>query len=147
MSYCCDRPGFLNLRKVSFLGGDCPVHYVNKMFNSIPSFYKAAPHPKCGVPKKNLRILSNISWREKPLLVENHCGRKFHIFPLVLFNMGVPGGSDDKESTCNEGNLGSIPGLGRSSGEGNGNPLQYPCLENPRRWRTLAGYSPWGRKE
>ena len=44
--------------------------------------------------------------------------------------MGFPGGSDDKESTCNAGDLGSIPGLVRSSGEGNGNPLQFSCLEN-----------------
>ena len=42
-----------------------------------------------------------------------------------------PGGSDDKVSAYNEGDLGSIPGLGRSPGEGNGNPLQYSCLENP----------------
>ena len=42
-----------------------------------------------------------------------------------------PSGSDGKESTCNEGDLGSIPGSGRSPGEGNGNPLQYSCLENP----------------
>ena len=44
---------------------------------------------------------------------------------------GFPGGSDGKESACNAGNLGSIPGSGRSRGEGNGNPLQYSCLENP----------------
>ena len=42
----------------------------------------------------------------------------------------VPGGSDGKEYACNEGDLGLIPGLGRSPGEGNGNPLQYSCLEN-----------------
>ena len=42
-----------------------------------------------------------------------------------------PGGSDGKVSSYNEGDLGSIPGSGRSSGEGNGNPLQYSCLENP----------------
>ena len=42
-----------------------------------------------------------------------------------------PGGSDGKESACNMGDLGLIPGLGRSPGEGNGNPLQYSCLENP----------------
>ena len=41
-----------------------------------------------------------------------------------------PGGSDAKASTCNEGDLGSIPGLGRSPGEGNGNPIQCSCLEN-----------------
>ena len=43
----------------------------------------------------------------------------------------MPGGSDGKESACNAVNLGSIPGLGRIPGEGNGNPLQYSCLENP----------------
>ena len=42
-----------------------------------------------------------------------------------------PGSSDGKESVCNAGDLGSIPGLGRSPGGGNGNPLQYSCLENP----------------
>ena len=45
--------------------------------------------------------------------------------------MGFPGGSDGKESACNAGDLGSIPGLGRSPREGNDNPLQYTCLENP----------------
>ena len=42
---------------------------------------------------------------------------------------GFPSGSVDKEFACNAGDLGSIPGLGRSPGEGNGNPLQYSCLE------------------
>ena len=47
-------------------------------------------------------------------------------------NLGCfPGGSDGKESACNAGDKGSIPGLGRSPGEGHGNPLQYSCLENP----------------
>ena len=44
--------------------------------------------------------------------------------------MGFPGGSDGKESACNAGDPGLIPGLGRSPGEENGNPLQYSCLEN-----------------
>ena len=43
--------------------------------------------------------------------------------------------------------LGSIPGWGSSPGEGNGNPLQYSCLENPHGQRSLAGRSPWHRKE
>ena len=43
-----------------------------------------------------------------------------------------PGGSEDKASACHAGDLASIPGLGRSPGEGNGNPLQCSCLENPR---------------
>ena len=45
--------------------------------------------------------------------------------------MGFPGGSVGEESACNAGDLGSIPGWGRSPGEGSGNPLQYSCLENP----------------
>ena len=44
--------------------------------------------------------------------------------------LGLPGGSDGKESACNVGDLGSIPGLGRSPGEGNGYSHQYSCLEN-----------------
>ena len=51
----------------------------------------------------------------------------------------TPGGSDHKESTCNAGELGSIPGLGRSPGGGNANPLQYFCLGN--------AYSSWSHKE
>ena len=49
-----------------------------------------------------------------------------------MFNpdLGFPGGSNSKESACNAGDLGSIPGSGRSHGEGNGNPLQYSYLEN-----------------
>ena len=46
------------------------------------------------------------------------------------FALGFPGGSDGKESACNVGDLGLIPGLGRSPEEGNGYPLQYPGLEN-----------------
>ena len=60
--------------------------------------------------------------------------------------MGSPGGSDGKESACKAGDAGLIPGLGRSPGEGNGNPLQYSCLENPHGQRSLVGYSPWDRK-
>ena len=54
---------------------------------------------------------------------------------------GFPSGCDGKESACNVGDLDSIPGLGRSPGEGNGNPLQYSCLENPTdgaAWQTTV---------
>ena len=51
-------------------------------------------------------------------------------YPSPVF-LGFPGGSDGKESACNEVDLGSIPGLGRSRGGGHGNPLQYSYLENP----------------
>ena len=57
--------------------------------------------------------------------------------------MGFSSASDSKESACNEGDLGSIPGLGRSPGGGNGNPLQYSYLENPTDrgawWATAHG--------
>ena len=56
--------------------------------------------------------------------------------------MSFPGGSDGKESTCNGGDMGLIPGSGKSPGEGNGNPLQYSCLENPMDrawWATVVG--------
>ena len=59
--------------------------------------------------------------------------------------MGSPGDSDGKESACNAGDLGSIPGSGRSSGEGNGNLLQYSCLEKSMDkeawWATVHGVS------
>ena len=57
--------------------------------------------------------------------------------------MGFPGGSEVTESACSAGDLGSIPVLGTSPGEGNGNPLQYSCLENPMDggpwWATVHG--------
>ena len=67
------------------------------------------------------------SWNAK---LQSHFGEQF-------------GGSDSKESTCNAGDLGSIPGLGRSPGEGNGTPFQSSCLENSMdrgAWRaTVCG--------
>ena len=64
-----------------------------------------------------------------------------YIINVMCLNHGFPCGSDGKASACNVGDPGSIPGLGRSPGEGNGNPLQYPCLENP----MDRGTYPWGR--
>ena len=68
----------------------------------------------------------------------------FHISEILRIGLinhcpiqGFPAGSDSKESACSAGDLGSIPGSGRSPGEGNGNPLQYSCLENPM--ETLKG--------
>ena len=52
------------------------------------------------------------------------------ILALVIVSLGFPCSSVSKESACSAGDPGSIPGLGRSPGEGNGNPIQYPCLEN-----------------
>ena len=64
--------------------------------------------------------------------------------------MGFPGGSVIKNPPANAGAAGGadwIPRLGRSHGGGNGNLLQYSCLENPMKQRSLAGYSPRGFKE
>ena len=55
--------------------------------------------------------------------------------------LGFPGGSDGKEFSWKLGDLGPIPGLGRSPGEGKGHPLQYSCLKNPHGQRSLAGHS------
>ena len=55
-----------------------------------------------------------------------------------LSSWGFPGGSDSKESACNAGDMGSIPGSGRSPGEENGYPLQYSCLENPMGRRAVG---------
>ena len=61
----------------------------------------------------------------------------------VLLYKGFPGDSDGKAAACNAGDPGLIPGSGRSPGEGNGNPLQYSCLENPMDggawWATVHG--------
>ena len=71
---------------------------------------------------------------------------RFHVFFLLFlthYNLGFPGGSDSKASAYSVGDLGSVPVLGRSSGEGNGNLLQYSCLENPMDgkawWATVCG--------
>ena len=54
-----------------------------------------------------------------------------HICNIIYIYTVFPGSSDGKESACSAGDPGLTPGLGRSPGEGNGNPLQYSCLENP----------------
>ena len=87
----------------------------------------------------NVGNLGSISWVRK--------------FPWRRERLSIPifwgfrGGSDGQEFACSGGDLRSIPGLGRSPGGGHGNPLQYACLENPHGQRSLAGYSPQGRKE
>ena len=70
-------------------------------------------------------------------LVKRYLGSLFKVI------LGFPGGSEVKASACNAGDLGLIPGLGRSPGEGNGSPLQYSCLGNPMDagvwWPTVHG--------
>ena len=62
-----------------------------------------------------------------------------------MIGKGFPDDSDGKESACNAGDLGSIPGLGKSPGEGNGNPLQYSCLEKSMD-RGPCQARPWDHK-
>ena len=69
-------------------------------------------------------------------------GADSQIFTLSM--QDFPGGSDGKASAYNVGDLGSIPGSGRSPGEGNGNPV---LLGKSHGWKSLVGFSPWGRKE
>ena len=70
----------------------------------------------------SIRVFSNFGCIRQP---------KCWSFSFSISLWGFPGSSDHKSSAYNAGDLGSIPGLGRSPGEGNGNPLQYSCLENP----------------
>ena len=68
------------------------------------------------------------------------------LFKFIFLFVGFPGISEGKESACSVGDLGSIPGLGRSPGREHGNPLQYSCLENLHGQSSLVGYSPWGHR-
>ena len=84
-----------------------------------------------------------------PTVVGTPCsdvGKGLAVIIFSLLSKGFPFGSAGKESACNAEDLGLNPGLGRSPGEGKGYPLQYSCLRNPHGQRSLAGYSPWGRR-
>ena len=70
----------------------------------------------------------------------------FFFFVAAIYIEGLPWWLSDKESTCQVGESGSIPGLGRSLGEGNDNPPQYSCPGKSHGQRSLVGYSPWGHK-
>ena len=91
-----------------------------------------------------IRTLYGIASRREVLEVRRLVLQSSH---CIYNHVAFLGGSDLREFTCNAGDLDLIPGLGRSSGGGHGNPLQYPCLKNPHGQRSLAGYSPLGCKE
>ena len=91
-----------------------------------------------------MRSILHVRLLSLKLTQEIRCLQKFR-GKVVIFSYlegsNTSGGSDSKESARNVGDLGLIPGLGRSLGEGNGNPLQYSCLENPvdrRAWRPTV---------
>ena len=83
------------------------------------------------------------------ILSLKNCVQFLPVFVCLLVALGslLPGGTDGKASIYNAGDQGSIPGSGRSSGEGNGNPLQYSCLEKSHGQRSLVTYCPWRHKE
>ena len=96
-----------------------------------------------------LRLFGDCAWllplsvSNRAYMVGQNLTTKEELMVIHLPNHWFPSGSDGKASACNVGNLGSIPGSGRSPGEGNGNPLQYSCLENSMDggawWATVHG--------
>ena len=80
---------------------------------------------------------------EREIALQSGPGLKSYLLLAPGPGCGFPG----KNPPAHAGDVGSIPGSGRSPGGENGNPLQYSCLENPHGQRSLVGYSPWGRKE
>ena len=100
-------------------------------------------------------FFSYVSWPFVYLYLKKFLFKSFsHLqirqFVFLLWGFqsyNFPGYSVSKEPACNTGNLGLIPGLGRSPGGGHGSPLQYFCLVNPCRQRSLVGCSQWGHKE
>ena len=103
--------------------------------NSVNGFHSARQSSVTNKYPRNWKLISQLV-KNPPAMQETPVqllGREYKLerdrLPTPVF-LGFPCGSADKESTCNTGDLGSIPGLGRSSGEGKGYPLQYSGLEN-----------------
>ena len=95
-------------------------------------------------PWGHKRVRQDLATKHKQTLLPPWTPQNYnHLESTWVF----PGGSDGKEFACSGGDLGWIPGLGRSPGGWLSNPLQYSCLENPHAQRSLGGYSPWGHQE
>ena len=120
---------------------DCIVHGVTKSWAQLSDFHFHVVH---GVAKSWTRprdfrfhfLSINISTVALDIMVQFLSMKIVYFWKLqfkhwVQILQGFPGGSDGKAFACNAGNPGSIPGPRRSPGEGNGNPLQHSCLENP----------------
>ena len=120
-----------------------PVHFLGKtllVFALLHSVFQ-------GQIPYNIQYLSLSVWLISLSII---CPRPMHTLQKALFhyslwlnNIPLPSGSNGKISTCNTGDRGLIPESGRSPGEGNGNPLQYSCLENSMNrgtwWATVHG--------
>ena len=108
--------------------------------------------------KKNVFLIKLMKFLSMPLFADFYqeklldflkCLLKwaYDFFSCCYGELDFPGGSDGKESACNAGDLGLIPGLARSSGKGNGTPLQVLLPGKSHGRRSLVGCSPWGCKE
>ena len=124
---------FLNQRWINIIGSD------QSRFTFKSHKIKVGPQIQSFAHKEKETMILNSNWLQLSFLNS----RQTSAFSLVGGKIRKSG-SDGKESARNEIDLGSIPGLGRSPGEGNGNPLQYYCLENSVDRGAWAGYSPWG---
>ena len=101
---------------------DCTVHGITKSWTQLSDF-----HTQMMLKSSKHLMLSNPCFHFCSFQ-PNLC---YWFKSLIMYLMHFPGGSDGKASACNVGDPGSFPGSGRSPGEGNGNPLQHSCLENP----------------
>ena len=116
---------------------DLPQSKVN--FAYLTNLFRVQVHICCIKllsSKSLLIIISNILKHDRLLRI---FAQSNYQCESIIFILGFPGGSDGKESAYNVGDLGSIPGLGRSPGGGHGNLLQYSCLENPHGQRSRVG--------
>ena len=141
----------LNLRACS-TGGDCGTDRYRNQWGKCRrgwTFYRE--HVSLGTSKEARD--RSIKKPEREWRPRKHVGEVGHTWGKTgdlwgssyqwLQRDDFPSSSEGKASTCNAEDLGSIPGSGRSSGDGNGNPLQYSCLENPMDrgawWATVHG--------
>ena len=132
----------------------CPKH--GKPLLSLLIFQQSPHNPFIFKEvQEHMWSLEHVSWHMSLLIHRTLVWEKVDSQPtnqpesgqLSNSTVTIPCSSDGKKSSCNEEDLGLIPGLGRSPGGGHGNPLQYSCLKNPHGQRSLAGYSSWGGQE
>ena len=100
---------------------------------------------KVNCPKSQSYLVMGLEFESRSVCIDLKLRLPLYIYHSAY--TGFPGGSDGKESACNVGDLGLIPGLGRPPREGHGNPLQHSCLENPHEKRGLADCSSRGHQK
>ena len=109
-----------------------PLHPLTHLHSSTSIHPPSTIHSFTGLSIHLTRLINRPYLFTPPCsLCLNALSVFLHLTLTHLPYQGFPGSSEVKASACNVGDPGSIPGLGRSPGEGNGNPLQYSCLENP----------------